>query len=296
VLAMYWCCYMLIQHILSMQALMMGFELQNSALVVVLCELWNIRERGVWSIQRQEGFFDRHLMDSYTKLMFKRRTRVSHRTFHFLCVELGPFLKKNDTKFRNAISVEKRIAISLIRLGSGNGLQIVGDLFGVAKCTVSGIVRQFCSAVRLHLQKKFVKFPNEFKLQKLARDFEALHDIPYVVGAIDGSHILILAPVVGGEDYYCRKSFHSALLQGIVDTNCIFWDYEFGWAGSMHDCTVFKLTKLGRKCIEGRLLPYKLIGDAAYPVRSWIYSPFKGGVDVCLPPYKAHWNFIQSST
>ena len=212
-----------------------------------------------------------------------------------LC-RIGSIAKERGCKFRDAVSVEKRVAISLVRLGSGNGLQIVGDLFGVAKCTVSRIVREFCSTVRLHLQKRFVKFPSESKLRKLARDFEALHDIPYVVGAIDGSHIPILAPVIGGEDYYCRKSFHSALLQGIVDTNCIFWDYEFGWAGSMHDCTVFKLTQVGRKCIEGGLLPYKLIGDAAYPVRPWIYSPFKGGVDVCLPSYKAHWNFIQSST
>ena len=81
ILAMYWCYYMLIQHVLSMQALMMGFELQNSAVVVVLCDLWNTRERGVWSIERHDGFFDRHLMGSYTKLMFKERTRVSHSTF-----------------------------------------------------------------------------------------------------------------------------------------------------------------------------------------------------------------------
>lgn len=47
-----------------------------------------------------------------------------------------------------------------------------------------------------------MKFPSEFKLHKLARDFEALHDIPYVVGAIDGSPILILALIIGGEDYY----------------------------------------------------------------------------------------------
>ena len=56
VLALYWCFYMLIQHVLSMQALILGFELQNSALVVTLCGLWNRKERAVWSIDRQEGF------------------------------------------------------------------------------------------------------------------------------------------------------------------------------------------------------------------------------------------------
>ena len=139
-------------------------------------------------------------------------------------------------------------------------------------------------------------FPSEHQFCQIAREFEALYDIPYVVGAIDGSHIHILVPVNGGEDYYCRKSFHSTLLQGVVDRNCVFWAYELGWAGSMHDCTVFKLTKLGKKCMEGGVLPYKLIENAAYPVRPWIYCLCKRRVDSALLPYKSHWNFIQSST
>jgi hypothetical protein len=39
--------------------------------------------------------------------------------------------------------------------------------------------------------------------------------------------------------------------------------------------------------MEGKFLPYKLIGDAVYPVRSWMYCPFKGTSDG-LEPYKAH--------
>lgn len=53
--------------------------------------------------------------------------------------------------------------MSLIRLGSRNGLQIVGDLFGVAKSIVSVIVRDLCRMVKLLLQKKFVTFPSEYK-------------------------------------------------------------------------------------------------------------------------------------
>lgn len=99
------------------------------------------------------------------------------------------------------------------------------DLFGVEKYIVSCIMRECCSKVRLHLQKRFMRFPSKFKLCKLVRDFEALHDILYVVGAMDGFHILVLAPVIGGEDYYCHKSFDSTLSQSIVETNYIFFDY-----------------------------------------------------------------------
>jgi hypothetical protein len=47
--------------------------------------------------------------------------------------------------------------------------------------------------------------------------------------------------------------------------------------------------------MRGELLPYKLIGDAAYPMKLWFYSPFKGEKER-LPRAKCHWNFIQSST
>ena len=64
---------------------------------------------------------------------------------------------------------------------------------------------------------------------------------------------------------------------------------------SLHDWTVFQQTLVGRACIAGKHLPYKLIGDAAYPLRPWMYNPFKGSSEG-LPAYKTNWNFIQSST
>jgi hypothetical protein len=56
----------------------------------------------------------------------------------------------------------------------------------------------------------------------LTKEFEYLHGISHIIGAIDRSHIPIQAPIIGGEDYYYRKSLHFTLLQGIVDTKCVF--------------------------------------------------------------------------
>ena len=36
--------------------------------------------------------------------------RVRPKTFEYLCTLLGPVLKKNDTRMRDGISVEKRVA------------------------------------------------------------------------------------------------------------------------------------------------------------------------------------------
>jgi hypothetical protein len=51
----------------------------------------------------------------------------------------------------------------------------------------------------------------------MAAEFEALKGIPYVIGAIGGNHIPIIAPPIDPTSYYCRKGYYSVLLQGVVD-------------------------------------------------------------------------------
>jgi hypothetical protein len=101
------------------------------------------------SFERQSGFVDRYLLGSYTEKIFKERTRFSHATFRFLCENLGPFLKKQQTHFRRPISVEKRVAMSLARLGTGDGLCMVGEVYGVAECMILEIVIEFCKMMRI---------------------------------------------------------------------------------------------------------------------------------------------------
>jgi len=91
-----------------------------------------------------------------------------------------------------------------------------------------------------------MKFSSEPQFMVLTKEFEALHGIPHISSVIDRSHIPIQAPIIGGENYIYRKSFHFTLLQRIVDTKCVSWDYEFGWVSSMHDWIVFHFTKVGK--------------------------------------------------
>ena len=91
------------------------------------------------------------------------------------------------------------------------------------------IVQIFYRLVRIHLQGIFVDFLNLARFRVLAQESEDLHGILHIIGAIDGSHIPILALVIGGEGYYCRKSFPLVLLQVIINIECVFWDYKFRW-------------------------------------------------------------------
>jgi hypothetical protein len=69
-------------------------------------------------------------------------------------------------------------------------------------------------------------------MEKFAGEFENLKRIPYVVGTVDGLHIPIVVPRFHTANYYNRKKIHSILLQGVISSKCMFWDFDIGWAGS----------------------------------------------------------------
>jgi hypothetical protein len=94
-MVLYWCLYMITQHVNNMQTLILQGEWTNVAIFSICLQSLGFRERTVWSFERQSGFVDRYLMGSFTEKMFKERTSVSHATFKFLCERLDPFRKNN---------------------------------------------------------------------------------------------------------------------------------------------------------------------------------------------------------
>lgn len=77
-------------------------------------------------------------------------------------------------------------------------------------------------------------------MKQIAACFEALHGIPFILRTIYGNHIPITAPSHDPVAYYCRKGYYSCLLHGVVDVDCKFWDYDFGWVGRIHDWALFQ--------------------------------------------------------
>ena len=66
---------------------------------------------------------------------------------------------KQDTRFRRAISVEKRVAITLWVLTTTSEYRSVAHPFGVARCTVYVIVRETCQAIVKVLLPIYICFP-----------------------------------------------------------------------------------------------------------------------------------------
>jgi hypothetical protein len=52
-------------------------------------------------------------------------------------------------------------------------------------------------------------------IKEITIGFKSLHKIPYILGPINGSHMLIVAPKVDPKSYCCQKGFYSTLIQGL---------------------------------------------------------------------------------
>ena len=120
-----------------------------------------------------------------------------------MCNLLGPVLEKKNTHLRDSILVECRVAIILYLLGSSNTLIMIADLFKLGESKTSIIVRKCCKAIRILLKTLVFNKPTLVWMKKIATKFEALHGILLIIGAINGSHIPIIAPIHDLVSNYC---------------------------------------------------------------------------------------------
>ena len=128
---------------------------------------------------------------------------MSQETFLYLCVQLQREIEKQNTRFRKAVSVQKRVAVTLWVLA----YRSVGHMFGLARCTVCRIVHDTCRAIVKVLLPKYVRFPVGDGLKNTVQHFLDKWGIPQCAGSIDGSHIPVRPPAMSHTDYYNRKGW-----------------------------------------------------------------------------------------
>lgn len=215
--------------------------------------------------------------------------RMEPAMFHELVQRLTPRLTKQDSNWRKSLNPGLKIAVTLRYLATGNSYRSLAFAFRVAHNTVSIIIREVCGAIVEEYSDEVVKTPsNPDEWRQLSDRFESRWNFPHTVGAIDGKRVAIRAPKDSGSLYYNYKGFFSIILPGVVDA-----DYKFIWAdigsnGSVSDCTVFNRSNLKDALEAGNMgfppdeplpqddepMPYFLVGDDAFPLRTWLMKPF----------------------
>lgn len=83
-----------------------------------------------------------------------------------------------------------------------------------------------------------ISFPNDDDLLKVIQGYEATWGFPMCAGAIDGTHIPILAPCENHLEYVQGCSYWLAPILAPSENRYLFRDVVIGWPVSLHDARV----------------------------------------------------------
>ena len=181
------------------------------------------------------------------------------------------------------------MALTLRRLATVESYHSLCFGFKVPHNTYSIIVRQVCEAIVDKYAEELVKCPSTPQEWKdVAAKFEERWNFPHAVGAIDGKHIAMKKPGKSGSLYYNYKGFFSILLLTVVDVDYKFMWVDIGANGSSSDCSMFNDSELkegferddiglpppDRLTNDDLDVPYYLIRDDAFPLRTWMMEAY----------------------
>ncbi|VEN55391.1 unnamed protein product [Callosobruchus maculatus] len=231
----------------------------------------------------------RHLKGS-EPIDYKNYSRMTCATFDELLYKVAPFITKQDTLMRDAISAETRLNITLRYLAEGNDFEDLKFFYAVSPQAIGKIVIETCQAIIHVLQGciKLPKTPDEWR--KEAELFEQVSGFPNCIGAIDAKHVEIKKPAHSGSFYFNYKKTFSIVLMAVVNANLEFLMVDVGQNGRVSDGGVFSNTTFAKLLSEGNLqipqsrvvvpgeesLPYVFVADDAFALTKNILKPYTG--------------------
>ncbi|XP_033913402.2 uncharacterized protein LOC117434839 isoform X1 [Acipenser ruthenus] len=249
----------------------------------------------VWARERSTEWWQETVLGCFTEIDWLENFRMKKSTFFYIVSELQPLLEHQKTKFRDPVSVEKRVAIALWRFATNLEYRSIGQRFGVSRTTVYRCVRDVCLAITRVLKPKFLSKPTEADFKRASEGFREICGLPMCAGAVDCTHIPIIGPEENHADYYNAQGWHSVVLQGIVDHRGRFWDVSVGHPGNTHDSHALRMSSMWQKASSGTLFPshseelcgctlsYMIAGDSGYPLKPWLMRPYSGREELTAP-------------
>ena len=272
------------------------------AMAHVACQ--NFRQRSLWMRPSNQAWFE--MADTeFDEQQWYENFRVTRDTFQFILNEIEREITRRNTPMRQAISARRRLAIVLYFLSSTAEYRTIANLFGVSISFVCSCIQEVSTVIVQKMKAKFITVPKGEEMNEVMRIYNDKWQFPMCAGAIDGTHIPIIAPVVDHADYVNRKGYHSIVMQAVVDSKYLFRDIVVGWPGSVHDARIFSNSGLYKKGNEGSLFSSDvtetiqgcdiqplLLGDPAYPLLPWLVKGYPENSNTS--DVERHFNYMLS--
>lgn len=173
------------------------------------------RRRRVWSRVRSDNFWQHVMSAEFGDQDWLHNFHVSRESFEHLCETLREHIQTQDTAWRPATPVEKKVAVFLWRLANNCHYKVLSQLFGVGRSSACLVLKESVQAMLLHVAPKVIH-----PAEDSASFFEEVYGLPGCVGVICSTYVAVSPPLyvkaeyaVPGED---ESGLHACLLQAVV--------------------------------------------------------------------------------
>lgn len=207
---------------------------------------------------------------------FQRFFRISRGTFELILRNIAVYLTPDIGRGRAAITPEKHLLITIWFISHQDTIHRMSDRFSVTDSSIIRCRDRVFTVVLRYLKTKFIYLPEDYNVKaQIMDEYSIGSQFPNVLGAIDGTHIRIVAPSEHSQVYVNRKKFHSLVLQGICASNMQFLHVLAGWPGSVNDSRILRNCDVWNIAPDWCGVDNHLVGDGAYPLQQWLLTPFR---------------------
>ncbi|VAI91583.1 unnamed protein product [Triticum turgidum subsp. durum] len=240
-------------------------------------------------------------------LGFESVCKMRRSTFSYICSLVRiPFFedmmsRDQDHTFVDGrvLSLQDRVFVALAMLNSGGSPITVGFSLGVNESTVLLVTQVFVEAMRVRAMHH-LHWPGYTKMEKIKRKFDKIHGLPNCCGVVHTAHIKF------GTQNRDHEENDGILMQALIDPDMRFTNICLVLSGSimnklsvLHDSDLFKMGEKGT-CLNGNKLKVTsggglevgeyIIGDAGYPLRPWLLTPYQLENDLSDSDSKVEFN------
>ncbi|KAG0411310.1 hypothetical protein HPB47_011565 [Ixodes persulcatus] len=213
------------------------------------------------------GLLEMKLMRGGDLDYFKKFYRMTPQEYDYVLKLVEDDLRRSYV-CREPISASERLAMTLRYLSSGDPVKDVALAFRVGISTARAAIVDTCKSLWERLRPIYMP----------VSAYSLLWQFPNCVGAVDGKHVQMQAPVRSGSLYFNYKKTHSIVLMASADAHYCFTIVDGGAYGRNSDGGVLKNSNFGIAMEKGLLkvpglkllpgsdvvAPHVFIGDEAF--------------------------------
>nr|XP_008119622.1 PREDICTED: uncharacterized protein LOC103280956 isoform X2 [Anolis carolinensis]XP_016853196.1 PREDICTED: uncharacterized protein LOC103280956 isoform X2 [Anolis carolinensis] len=265
---------------------------RNRAALVALLDNQPLPRRWWVSPSTNPNWWEVFVRETYDDARWIEHFRMSRSTLFEIAEVLRPKLERQRTIMREAIAVEKRVAIAVWYLSNRERYREAAIQFGIGRTTVGEIVLEVCFAIELLLVPHVICLGDH---QKIMEGFHSM-GFPHCIGTMGRIHVPIVVFTSHADKPVSRMKLHTFLLQGTTDHTGRFINVEV----KRNRKNIFRNSAICQAMDKGTFVPGNprvtmgdvqvpplILADGSYPLRKWLMTPYEGQTDQRQSAYNA---------